>query len=76
MAKQDIKALVLGDNFYGALELRVLDILTPLVGVTAPAENAEFVGQKFIDTVAGKQYFSIATDSVAPADDWVLVTSA
>lgn len=71
MAKQDLQPLVLGDNHFGALELRVLDLLAPLTGTAAPATQAEFIGQSFIDTTASKVYISVAIDSVAPADDWV-----
>ena len=57
---------------YGSRAMRVLDALTPINGVAAPAINAEFLGQKYIDTVAKNVYVSIAVGSVAPADDWIL----
>ena len=71
MAKQNIQALVLGDNHFGALELRVLDILAPMTGTAAPTTQAEFIGQEFVDTTAKKVYKAVAIDSVSPADDWV-----
>lgn len=50
--------------------------LVPLTGVAAPAAQAAFVGQIFIDTVLVKAYISIANDSVSPADDWKEITFA
>ena len=73
---QDLKDLVTGKNHFGALELRVLDLLTPMTGETAPAVNAKFIGQTFINTAAGKQYVAVAVGSVTAGDDWVAVTSA
>jgi len=60
----------------GADARRVLDTLTPLNGVAAPTVQATFLGQMFVDTVASKVYMSIATDSAAPADDWVQISNA
>ena len=61
---------------FGAADQRVLDLLTPLNGVAAPAVNAKFLGQTFIDTVAGKVYQAVATDSATPANDWKQVSNA
>lgn len=60
---------LLKDN--GAKSMRVLELLSPLQGDGAPAENATFVGQTYVDTTVGNVYVAVATDSVAPADDWV-----
>lgn len=65
------QTITLGNT--GADSRRVLEALTPLTGIVAPAANAAFLGQVYIDTVAGDVYSSVATDSVSPADDWVKV---
>jgi len=57
---------------YGSRAMRVLDALTPINGVAAPAINATFIGQKYIDTVAKNVYVSIAVGSEVPANDWTL----
>lgn len=57
---------------YGSRAMRVLDALTPINGVAAPAINAEFLGQKYIDTVAKNVYVSTAVGSKVPANDWTL----
>lgn len=57
---------------YGSRVMRVLDALTPINGVAAPAINATFIGQKYIDTVAKNVYVSIAVGSEVPANDWTL----
>lgn len=56
---------------FGAADQRVLDMLTPLNGEAAPAVNAKFIGQLFVDTVAGVVYISKATDSDPATGDWV-----
>lgn len=61
---------------FGARVQRVLDILTPLTGTTAPAIQAEFIGQTYVDTTAKKCYMSVAIDSATPANDWKEVTTA
>ena len=61
---------------FGAADQRVLDFLTPLNGVLAPAVNASFLGQTFIDTTAGKVYQAVKTDSATPANDWKQVSNA
>lgn len=57
---------------YGSRAMRVLDALTPINGVAAPAINATFIGQKYIDTVAKNVYVSTAVGSEVPANDWTL----
>ena len=52
-----------------------LESLTPLTGAAAPVKHADFIGQIYVDTVAGKGYMAIATDSAAAADDWKEITS-
>lgn len=59
---------------FGAKSERVLDVLTPLTGTAAPAVNADFIGQVFVDTTAKNVYMSVATDSETPANDWVEVS--
>jgi len=66
MAQQKIAV----ENF-GADSRRVLDALTPINGVAAPAVHADYIGQIFVDEVLGDTYISVATDSVSAADDWV-----
>lgn len=66
MAKQ---TMTYPDN--GSRSERILELLTPMTGVTAPAVHAEYIGQVFVDTVLGAVYISVATDSVSAADDWV-----
>ena len=46
----------------------------PLKGVVAPAAHADFIGQIYVDTVLGKGYMAIATDSADAADDWKEIT--
>lgn len=48
--------------------------LYPLTGVVAPAAHADFVGQLYVDTVLGKGYMAVATDSATAADDWKEIT--
>jgi hypothetical protein len=57
---------------YGSRAMRVLDALTPINGVAAPAINATFIGQKYIDTVEKNVYVSTAVGSKVPANDWTL----
>lgn len=60
----------------GADSRRVLEALTPKVGTSAPSENADFVGQIFVNTDGPTIYISVATDSVSAADDWVEIQPA
>ena len=71
MVKQKI---IYPDN--GSRPERVLEVLTPPTGIVAPAINAEYIGQIYVDTTAGKVYVSIAKGSVTPANDWKEVTLA
>jgi len=48
----------------------------PLKGAVAPAAHADFIGQIYVDTVLGKGYMAIATDSADAADDWKELTFA
>lgn len=59
---------------YGSRSMRVLEALTPLTGAAAPVEHADFIGQIYVDTVLGKGYMAIATDSADAADDWKEIT--
>lgn len=58
----------------GAKSMRVLEALTPLTGIVAPAAHAAFIGQLYVDTVATKAYISVAIDSELAADDWKEIT--
>ena len=53
---------------------RVLELLTPVTGIVAPAAHAKFIGQIYVDTVAKKGYMAVATDSEVAANDWEQVT--
>ncbi len=55
---------------YGSRAMRVLDALTPINGVAAPAINAKFLGQIHIDTATPAAYMAVAVGSATPADDW------
>ena len=59
---------------YGSRAMRVLDALTPINGVAAPAAHAAYIGQVYVDTVAKKGYIAMAIDSEVPADDWKEIT--
>lgn len=61
---------------YGARVQRVLNALTPLVGAAAPTENANYIGQLYVETTTPALYVSVATDSVVAANDWSLSTIA
>lgn len=71
MAKQVIKVGTTGSD-----SRRVLEALTPLVGIVAPTMHADYIGQIYIDTVAAKAYVSVAVDSSTASDDWKLITAA
>ena len=68
------QVITIGNN--GADSRRVLDALTPVNGVAAPAVHAKYLGQVFVDTVAAKVYIAIATASTDPADDWMELAAA
>ncbi len=61
---------------FGAADRRVIEMFTPKNGIIAPAMQADFLGQIFVDTVAGIVYVAKATDSATPANDWVRVSNA
>lgn len=46
----------------------------PLTGIVSPDIHADFIGQIYVDTVLGKGYMAIATDSADAADDWKEIT--
>lgn len=54
----------------GARAQRVLEAITPLTGTTAPAVNAKFIGQIYVDSTAKTVYVSVAVGSETPAADW------
>jgi len=57
----------------GADSRRVLEAVTPLTGDGAPAVQASYLGQTYVDTTSTPRaaYKSVAIDSVDPADDWL-----
>ena len=59
---------------YGSRVMRVLDALTPINGTAAPAVNAKYLGQIYVDEVAKKGYMAVAVGSTTPADDWKEIT--
>ena len=71
MSQQKIE--LLGDT--GAKSFRVLEAVTPVNGTAAPAVNAKYLGQVFIDATAKNAYIAIAVESVDPTDDWKLITA-
>lgn len=74
--KQDLTTLfdyLRDNNDSGHRAYRVAELLAPMTGTAAPAVNATFIGQKFIDTATNKEYTSVAVGSATPADDWVSV---
>ncbi len=69
MPKQEIN---FPDN--GSRAMRVLEAVTPINEETAPAINAQYLGQIYVDSVAKKIYMAVTIDSEVPADDWQQVT--
>jgi hypothetical protein len=61
---------------FGAADRRVIEKFTPKNGVIAPAMQADFLGQVYINTVTGIVYMAIATDSEVASNDWVRVSNA
>jgi len=57
----------------GADSRRVLDLLTPVNGTAAPAVNAKFLGQLFIDTANTDVYMATKVGDVTPANDWTKI---
>lgn len=78
MVRQNLTAVfnkLRDENDFGAREYRVAEMLAPMVGVIAPATNALFIGQEYVDTALGKKYYAVATDSATPADDWAEIAT-
>lgn len=70
MAQQKITPAV--NN--GSDSRRVLDTVTPRNGTGAPATNASYLGQIYVDETADAAYVSIAVGSATPANDWKKIT--
>jgi len=70
-----VDAAILQANIPGEIALAAAEF-EPLKGAVAPAAHADFIGQIYVDTVLGKGYMAIATDSAAEADDWKELTFA
>jgi hypothetical protein len=68
-----VSAAILEANIPGQIALAAAEF-EPLKGAVAPAAHADFIGQIYVDTVLGKGYMAIATDSAAAADDWKEIT--
>lgn len=70
MARQRIS--LLGDT--GAKAMRVLEVLTPVNDVVAPAVNADFIGQIYVNTAGTTAFIAVAVKSATPANDWKQIT--
>ncbi len=70
-----VSAAILEANIPGQIALAAAEF-EPLTGLVSPDMHADFIGQIYVDTVAGKGYMAIATDSAAAADDWKEITFA
>lgn len=70
MAQQKIK---LNARKAGSTAQQVLDALTPLNGVAAPAVNAKFIGQTYIDTATPAVYKAVKVGDATPANDWLRI---
>jgi hypothetical protein len=68
-----IAAAILQADIPGGIALAAAEF-EPLKGAVAPAAHADFIGQIYVDTVLGKGYMAIATDSADAADDWKEIT--
>ena len=68
-----VAAAILQADIPGGIALAAAEF-EPLKGAVAPAAHADFIGQIYVDTVLGKGYMAIATDSAAAADDWKELT--
>lgn len=55
---------------YGSRVQRVLEVVTPLNDAVAPAINATYIGQIYVDETTPKVYISVAVGSEVPANDW------
>lgn len=60
------KPLIATDN--GAKAFRAQEMALPITGVAAPTEDALFFGQRYIDTVAKKEYVAVVMGTGAA--DW------
>lgn len=70
-----VAAAILQADIPGEIALAAAEF-EPLKGAVAPAAHADFIGQIYVDTVLGKGYIAIATDSANAADDWKEITFA
>ena len=68
-----VEAAFIAANIPGGIALAVAEF-EPLKGAVAPAAHADFIGQIYVDTVLGKGYMAIATNSADAADDWKEIT--
>jgi hypothetical protein len=68
MAQQKIS---ITDN--GSRAMRVLEAVTPVNAAGAPAVNAKFLGQIYVNETDHSVYVAKLVGSVAPADDWMKV---
>jgi hypothetical protein len=68
-----VAAAILQADIPGGIALAAAEF-EPLKGAVAPAAHADFIGQIYVDTVLGKGYMAIATDSADAADDWKEIT--
>lgn len=55
---------------YGARVQRALEAVTPINDAVAPAINATYIGQIYVDETTPKVYISVAVGSETPANDW------
>lgn len=68
-----VEAAFIAADIPGGIALAVAEF-EPLKGAVAPAAHADFIGQIYVDTVLGKGYMAIATNSADAADDWKEIT--
>ena len=68
-----VAAAILEADIPGQIELKAAEF-EPLTGLVSPSTHADFIGQIYVDTVLGKGYMAIATDSADAADDWKEIT--
>lgn len=68
-----VAAAIAEANIPGEIALAAAEF-EPLTGLVSPNTHADFIGQIYVDTVAGKGYMAIATDSATAADDWKEIT--
>ena len=68
-----VAAAILEADIPGEIE-SIAEEFEPLTGLVSPSTHADFIGQIYVDTVLGKGYMAIATDSADAADDWKEIT--